>query len=305
MPDLLVLRDGRRVTTRRAGAADREAIVDLYEQLSPDSRYLRFLHPTPRITASLRDLLTDVEGTEVWLAFDGETCVGESRLSPYPDGERFDVAFTVADGYQGKGLGRQLARIAVAAGRSRHRELTLSILPENAAALRLTRGLGFALQFEGGVVEGRLAEEVTTLSKHDTKLDELARIDLFRALRPRQLHALAGLTTEVDAARGAVLCREGEIGREWFVVLDGHATVSIADDPVAVIGPGGFFGELALLTGEPRVATVTAATDMRLIVMSRREFDALLTQMPLVSRRILRELGGRLRAADARLALTA
>jgi CRP-like cAMP-binding protein len=143
------------------------------------------------------------------------------------------------------------------------------------------------------------------LSKHDPKIDHLADIELFRACKPRQLHALARLTTEIEATRGAVLCREGETGREWFVVRGGHATVSIAGEEVATIGPGGFFGELALLDGEPRIATVTAATDMRLIVMSRPEFDQLLAQMPFVSRRILRDVAARLRAADARLALTA
>jgi CRP/FNR family transcriptional regulator, cyclic AMP receptor protein len=290
---------------RPAEHSDRHAIVALYENLSPLSSSHRFFHPTPRLTTELRDFLTDLGRAEVWLAFDGDACVGESRISPYPDGERADVAITVADAYQNNGLGRHLARMAVGAGRRRHRLLTLSILPDNAAALRLARGEGVALRFEGGIVEGRIPQEVPTLSKPDPKLDHLAAIDLFQSCRPRQLRALARLTTEIEATRGAVLCREGETGREWFVVRDGHASVSIAGEEVATIGPGGFFGELALLDGEPRVATVTAATDMRLFVMSRPEFDQLLVRMPLVSRRILRAVGARLRAANARLALSA
>ena len=143
------------------------------------------------------------------------------------------------------------------------------------------------------------------MSKLDGKIGRLAEIDLFRACKPRQLHLLAKLTTEIDAVQGTVLCHEGETGREWFVVRDGYARVSLAGEDVATVGPGGFFGELALLDGEPRVASVTATTNMQLIVMSRPEFNELLVQMPLISRRILREIGGRLRAADARLALSA
>jgi CRP/FNR family cyclic AMP-dependent transcriptional regulator len=139
------------------------------------------------------------------------------------------------------------------------------------------------------------------MSTHDPKIEHLATIGLFRHCTRRQLHDLAKLTTEIDAARGAVLCREGETGRQCFVVRDGQATVTIAGDEVATIGRGGFFGELALLDGEPRVATVTAATDMRLLVMSRPEFNELLAEVPIVTRRILDAVGARLRAADTRL----
>jgi RimJ/RimL family protein N-acetyltransferase len=304
-PGHLLLRDGRRITTRPAVDTDRDAIVALYEGLSERSRYQRFFHPTPRLTAELRDLLTDLQRSDVWLAFDGDVCVGESRISPYPDGERADLAMTVADGYHRLGIGRHLVRAAVRSGKHRHRRLIMTILPENTAAIRLARGEGVALRFDGGVVEGPIPQEDTAMPKFDSKIGRLAEIDLFQPCSPRQLHELASLTTELDAVKGTVLCREGEAGREWFVVRAGQATVSIDGDAVATIGPGGFFGELSLLDGEPRVATVTAATDVQLVVMSRQEFNELLARMPLVSRRILREIGGRLRAADARLALSA
>jgi CRP/FNR family transcriptional regulator, cyclic AMP receptor protein len=279
--------------------------VALYEGLSARSRYQRFFHPTPRLTPGLRDFLTDLDRADVWLAFDGDDCVGESRISPYPDGAHADLAMTVADRYHRQGIGRHLVRTAVGSGRHQYQQLTMTILPDNTAAIRLARGEGSALRFEGGVVEGLIPQEVPTMSKLDSKIARLAEIDLFGACKPRQLRQLAKLTTELDAVRGTVLCREGETGREWFVVRDGEATVSIGGEDVATVGHGGFFGELALLDGQPRVATVTATTDMQLIVMSGPEFNELLTEMPLVSRRILREIGGRLRAADARLALTA
>jgi CRP/FNR family transcriptional regulator, cyclic AMP receptor protein len=98
-----------------------------------------------------------------------------------------------------------------------------------------------------------------------------------------------------------VLCREGHTGTECFVVRSGEATVTIAGDEVASIGPGGFFGELALLDGAPRVATVTAATDLSVVVLSRSEFDQMPTRLPGISRRILRAVAARLRAVDNRL----
>ena len=310
-PVSLVLADGRRVTLRRAGDDDRAAIVDLYESLSLESRYQRFFHPTPRVTGQLRDFLTDLGRTEVWLAFDGATCVGEARIAPYPDRGRADLAVTVADAYQHNGLGRHLARIATAGRRRQHERLTVTIQPANTAALRLARATGVDLRLDGGVLEGsirpRLAavpdphpQEVSPVSKPDPKLEHLATIRAFRRCTHRQLLQLAQLTTEMEAARGAVLCREGEVGRECFVVRSGEATVTIDGDPIATIGPGDVVGELALLDGEPRVATVTAATDMRLVVLSRPEFNKVLADMPTVSRGILESVGARLRAADAR-----
>jgi RimJ/RimL family protein N-acetyltransferase len=304
-PRQVLLGDGRRLLLRRAVASDRDAIVQLYAGLSPRSRHQRFFHPTPRLTRQLVDLLTDLDRVEVWLAFDGATCVGESRISPYTDQDRADLAVTVADDYQHAGLGRQLARLATADRRDRHRPLTVTLLPDNAAAVRLARRAGVPLRVDGGVFEGDIPQEVPTMSRPDPKLERLAAIPLFRSCPDHQLRTLATLISEVEVARGDVLCREGETGREWFVVRDGAAAVSIAGDEVAMIGPGGFFGELSLLDGEPRVATVTATTDMHLFVMSRPEFNRLLTDYPLVSRRILRDLGARLRAADSRLALTA
>jgi ribosomal protein S18 acetylase RimI-like enzyme len=304
-PRHVLLGDGRLVTMRRAEAADRAAIIALYDGLSPRSRHQRFFHPTPRLTEQLRDLLTDLHRSEVWLAFDGETCVGESRVSPYPGQDRADLAITVADGYQGAGLGRALVRLATTERRDRRQPLTVTILPDNTAAVRLFRRVHATLRFDGGVLEGSIPQEVPTVSKPDPKRERLAAIPLFRACSDDQLRTLATLTTELDVARGTVLCREGEVGREWFVVDEGAATVSITGDEVAMIGRGGFFGELSLLDGEPRTATVTAATDMRLFVMSGPEFTQLLSDFPLVSRRILRDVGARLRVADSRLALTA
>jgi CRP/FNR family cyclic AMP-dependent transcriptional regulator len=326
---VVVLSDGRRVATRRADARDRSAIVDLYQSLSPRSRYQRFFHPTPRLTPQLRHLLADLHNAEVWIAVDGDTCVGEARIVRHRDHSRADLAVTVADAYQHVGLGRNLARLAVVEQRRHLGAITVSILPDNTAAVRLASRFRVALHVDGGALEGRIAprpaltavptaagssrrsnltarpavhlEEVSTMSKHDPKIEHLAEIGLFRRCTRRQLHEVARRTTELDAARGAILCWEGEIGRECFIIRHGQATVTIDGDEVATIGAGDFFGELALLDGAPRVATVTAATDMRLVVLSRPEFNELLAEVPIVARRILEAVGARLRAADTML----
>ncbi len=139
------------------------------------------------------------------------------------------------------------------------------------------------------------------LKKQDGRVEKLAGVSLFRGCSQSELKALAGITTEVEAAAGKVLCQEGKSGNECFVVIEGEAAVTIGGDEVTTIGPGGFFGEMALLDGGPRVATVTAKTDMRLLSLSRGEFTTLLADVPSVSRKMLEAVGARLRLADAQL----
>jgi CRP-like cAMP-binding protein len=137
--------------------------------------------------------------------------------------------------------------------------------------------------------------------RHDARVERLAAVSLFASCTQSELRELARITTELDAPAGTVLCREGATGADCFVIVDGEAAVTIAGDHVCTIGPGGFFGEMALLDGGPRVATVTASSDMRLLVLSRQEFASLLTRLPSVSRRMLAAIGARLRLADAQL----
>jgi CRP/FNR family transcriptional regulator, cyclic AMP receptor protein len=135
------------------------------------------------------------------------------------------------------------------------------------------------------------------LFKRNPKIERLAEVGLFRGCTRRQLHDVSKLTTEIDFASGTVLCREGEAGTECFVVLDGLATVTVLGRDVATLGPGSLVGELALLDGKPRLATVTAANDMRLLILSTREFEGLLA-IPVVSRRILASVAAGLREAN-------
>ena len=93
--------------------------------------------------------------------------------------------------------------------------------------------------------------------------------------------------------------REGDQGAEFFVVVAGSATVTRRGRKVATVGPGSFFGELALLDQGPRAATVTAGTYMQLLVLSSGAFSAILYDMPSVSRGILRGMAKRLRSAES------
>jgi CRP-like cAMP-binding protein len=101
----------------------------------------------------------------------------------------------------------------------------------------------------------------------------------------------------VDA--GKVLVSEGSAGAEFFVILDGQAKVSRHGQEVATLGPGQFFGDLALLDRAPRNATVTAVNPMELVVLGQREFSALIDEVPGFAHKLLAGLARRLRAFDA------
>ncbi len=124
---------------------------------------------------------------------------------------------------------------------------------------------------------------------------------LFSRCTKKELTLLSRLTTTITIPAGRVVARQGQLGREFIVIVNGKATVTIDAQTVATLGPGDFFGELALLDGGPRTATVTADTDLVAEVMSHQEFASLLMGAPNVTRGILKGVAARLRAADANL----
>ena len=125
-------------------------------------------------------------------------------------------------------------------------------------------------------------------------LVELAALDLFRGCSARELRVIDQLATVLDVPAGRVLCQKGEPGRECFVVLAGVAVVH-EDSGYSTVGPGSTVGELALLSPEGRrTASVTAATDMTVLVLSRSEFARMLERVPSVSHKILQEATRRL-----------
>lgn len=103
----------------------------------------------------------------------------------------------------------------------------------------------------------------------------LKDVPFFRTMSKNELGVVAQQTDEIDVPAGKVLAREGDFGDEFFVIDDGTAEVTRGGERIAELGPGDFFGELALLEADRRNATVTATSPMRLIVMSRPSFRAL------------------------------
>ena len=127
------------------------------------------------------------------------------------------------------------------------------------------------------------------LHRHtDPELTELRANTLFAGCRDSDLHHIQRNSTESAVPEGFALCREGVLGRESFVILDGEAVVSIGGREMARLGPGSIVGEMALLDGGERTATVTAATPMRVLVLTGPELEEILSTVPTVARRVLK-----------------
>ena len=139
---------------RRATPSDADAVLDLYEGLGAESRYRRFFRATPRYDASLRRHITDVATSLVWLAFDGDRCVGEARVVTSARQPCGDLAVTVADDFHGRGLGSRLARRAVAEHLRSNDCVSFSILPGNTSAARMARAHGVRLALDQGTLDG-------------------------------------------------------------------------------------------------------------------------------------------------------
>lgn len=128
--------------------------------------------------------------------------------------------------------------------------------------------------------------------------DQLSRIPLFAGCSDRDLEHLARAADRVRLPEGTRLTRQGDIGREAFVILSGSADVDRDGERVAEIGPGDVVGELALLDGGPRSATVTATSDIETLVLTRPAFTAVLDEIPMLAHRLLVTLARRLRTAE-------
>ena len=98
---------------------------------------------------------------------------------------------------------------------------------------------------------------------------------------------------QIEVPEGKILAREGDPGWEFFVVCEGRAKATKGGRKIASFGPGSFFGEMSLLDEGLRSATVTAETDMQLLVLTYRSFSALIADNPSVSRKMLRGMAGR------------
>jgi CRP-like cAMP-binding protein len=135
----------------------------------------------------------------------------------------------------------------------------------------------------------------------EATIDRLEEVDAFRGCTRSQLKQVARLAERVQVGQGEVLAREGRIGREFFLVLAGTVSVSQSGRKVNELGPGGFFGELAAINPGVRNATVTAASEVEVLIIGPREF-ATMTAIPGFRDALFKSMADRLRTADARLA---
>jgi MFS family permease len=135
---------------------------------------------------------------------------------------------------------------------------------------------------EGGVVPG-------------PELAVLLRIPFFQPLSQPVLERLSWNLVPVSAPAGSVVIREGDPGDRFYMIEDGTVSVAAGGLPIATLGPGGYFGEIALLRNVPRTATISAETDLRLLALEREDFLAAVTGSRPSSERADQEMDRRLR----------
>jgi CRP-like cAMP-binding protein len=123
-------------------------------------------------------------------------------------------------------------------------------------------------------------------------------IPLFESVSTKGIRQIVQAATEVDINAGAVFVREGGYDRDLFVITRGEAVVTQRGRKLATLGPGSFFGELAFLDKSPRTATVTAATDMRVLVLGPRELGDIVEREPTIATMMLGSMARRIRANE-------
>ncbi len=128
-------------------------------------------------------------------------------------------------------------------------------------------------------------------------VSQLGNVPLFSDCSQRDLQTIARVVKDIDHPAGTVIAREGDPGIGLFLIAEGMADVTIGGKKKASLGPGEFFGEIALLDGGPRTATVTAVSDVRLLGLTEWVFRGLMQEHPSIGVKTLQAMAGRLRQA--------
>jgi CRP/FNR family cyclic AMP-dependent transcriptional regulator len=128
-------------------------------------------------------------------------------------------------------------------------------------------------------------------------------VPLFSACTRRQLKALAKICETYDVPGGTVLTRAAEPGEEFFLIIEGAVRVEVSARKQVRLGAGEYFGEMSLIDGEPRSATVVAESPLRLLVIRRQSFNKVLDETPGIARGLLVTLSRRVREAEKALTL--
>jgi CRP-like cAMP-binding protein len=130
--------------------------------------------------------------------------------------------------------------------------------------------------------------------RQNEKIEHIRAVPLFARASKSELAEVAKLADEIDFGPGKELIREGETGREFFVLLDGTADVRRNGRKIRTLGPGDFFGEIALVANTPRTATVVTSSEVELLVITARSFKMLLDHQPQLANKVLTALAERL-----------
>jgi len=132
-------------------------------------------------------------------------------------------------------------------------------------------------------------------------LKHLAQISLFSACSNRDLQKIAKAADELTIDEEREIVKQDTVGREAFVIVEGSAVVKRNGRAITTLGPGDYFGELALLDGGPRTASVVAETPITLLVLGQREFTGLLDEVPGLALKIMKVLAERIRDLDNKI----
>jgi CRP-like cAMP-binding protein len=136
-------------------------------------------------------------------------------------------------------------------------------------------------------------------AKQEDRIERLKEVPLFEGCSRRQLRSVARIARVFAVPADSVLTRAGEPGDEFFLIIDGTARVEVSPEKRVTLHPGAFFGEMSLLDGGPRSATVVADTPVRLLVIGRKHFAELLEEVPGLTHTLLTTLSKRVRQAEA------
>lgn len=130
--------------------------------------------------------------------------------------------------------------------------------------------------------------------RKNAKVELISRVPLFSGLSRKELGEVAMIADEIDLPAGRTLMTQGEIGREFYAIVEGSVKVEKNGRKVRTLHAGDFVGEVALLTDARRNATVTAVTPLRVLVMTDTAFRSLTRRMPSIAQKLLAPLADRL-----------
>jgi CRP-like cAMP-binding protein len=134
--------------------------------------------------------------------------------------------------------------------------------------------------------------------RRDGKIELLKHVPLFSHCGKKQLAEIASITTLIDLPTGTVLIGEGAVGRDFMLIVEGAVEVTRKGRKINELGVGEFIGEMALISGAPRNATVTTSQDTSLLVVTDREFWDLLKRAPDLQMSVIKAMGERLQSLD-------